>query len=215
MMRALKRQRPTRGFSLVEIVIALAVIMLIAAFGLVSIGLYRKSILADVAASDLSQTIRRVRENAITQRVTYRMRLIKGPVTDDAGDQYIIERFPANAAYPPETISLPEGWKFGKLPGNTAPDPRALVEVPFADGECSIIFKGDGYMGLGNNVLDTEITRNWGIPPLNGTIFIYDNKEPEPLAREYKPRAITVLGATGRTSVWRLHKDEWIVPGKV
>ncbi|HND20079.1 MAG TPA: type II secretion system protein, partial [Acidobacteriota bacterium] len=128
MMRALRRQRPTHGFSIVEIVIVVALIMLIGAFGLVSIGLYRKSILADVAASDLSQTIRRVRENAITQRVTYRMRLIKGPVTDEAGDQYVIERFPANAAYPPQTVTLPEGWKFGKLPGNTAPDPRALAE---------------------------------------------------------------------------------------
>ncbi len=215
MMRALKRQRSTHGFSLVEILIVILLITLIAGFGLVSMGLYRKSILADVAASDLSQIIRRTRENAITQRVTFRMRLIKGPVTDDAGDQYIIERFPANVSIPPQTFTLPEGWKFGKLPGNTAPNPRALAEVPFVDGQCDIIFKGDGYMGLGNGIGDTEVTRNWGIPPLNGTIFVYDNLEPDPKAREYKPRAITVLGATGRTSVWRLFKDEWKVPGKV
>ncbi len=213
-MRAFRRQRSTRGFSLVEILIVILLITLIAGFALVSMDLYRKSTLADVAASDLSQRIRRVRENAITQRVTYRMQLVKGSASDPAGDEYLIERFPANPAIPPETITLPAGWKFGKLPGNTAPDPRGLAEVPFVDGKCSIIFKGDGYMGLGNDVADTEVTRNWGIPPINGTIFIYDNNEPDQKAREYKPRAITVLGATGRTSVWRLHKDEWIVPGK-
>ncbi|MBI4748905.1 MAG: prepilin-type N-terminal cleavage/methylation domain-containing protein [Acidobacteria bacterium] len=215
MMRAFRRQHSIRGFSLVEILIVVLLITLIAGFGFLSIGLYRKSTLADVAASNLSQAIRRTRENAITQRVTFRMRLIKGSPSDPAGDQYIIERFPANPAIPAETVSLPEGWKFGKLPGNTAPDPRALAEIPFVSNQCDIIFKGDGYMGLGNGIGDTEVTRNWGIPPLNGTVFIYDNNEPDQKAREYKPRAITVLGATGRTSVWRLYKDEWIVPGKV
>lgn len=214
-MRALKRQRSTHGFSLTEILIVILLITLIAGFATVSLGLYRKSTLADVAASDLSQAIRRTRENAITQRVTFRMRLIKGSVSDPSGDQYIIDRFPANPAIPPQTVTLPDGWKFGKLPGNTAPDPRALAEVPFVSNQCDIIFKGDGYMGLGNGIGDAEVTRNWGIPPLNGTIFMYDNNEPDQKARQYKPRAITVLGATGRTSVWRLYKDEWIVPGKV
>lgn len=216
MMRALKRQRSTHGFSLVEILIVILLITLIAGFGLVGMGLYRKSILADVAASDLSQIIRRTRENSITQRVTYRMRLLKNTATSTAGDQYIIERFPTNPTDPTtRTYTLPVGWKFGKLPGNTAPDPRALAEVTFLSGTCDIIFKGDGYMGLGNGIGDTEVTRNWGIPPLNGTIFLYDDNEPDQKARQYKPRAITVLGATGRTSVWRLHKDEWIVPGKI
>lgn len=211
------------GFSIVELLIVILVISILVGLAGLTIVRYRRSVEADVVATDVSQMIRRIRERALDERVTYRLRFVPGSaVAGVKGDTYYLERFPASPADPstdpanPKAQNLPKGWRFAKSPAaSAAPDPYNLPEVSYSytGGQCAILFKGDGILGDGNAI--TTPTSNINTPPLNRTIFLYDAEEPGAYEKQNKPRAITVIGNTGRTSVWKLTGgSEWRLPGQ-
>lgn len=212
------------GFSLIEMLVVILIIGLLVAIAGVNVSKYRKSIEADTVATQYAQYIRQIRDRAITERVTFRLRILPGTaVTNVSGDQYILERFPKDPKdastdpASPKVLTLPRGWRFGKLSSAASvPDPNNLPEISYtysgSGGGCAILFKGDGILGDGNAI--STPSSNIRTPPLNRTIYLYDSEEGDQLIKQYKPRAITVLGATGRTAIWRLFKDQWKVPGR-
>lgn len=210
------------GFSLIEIMIVVIVIGILVAIAAISLRNYQRLAEADTAASQITQLIRQTRENALSERVTYRLRLMKNSATTSEGDQYVLERYESGANAPTRTVNyrLPKGWLFGKLVEGGVPvpasDPRGLAEVTYVSNISDILFKGDGLLGDGNGVAGP--TTNINIRPLNNTIFIYDSLEPNPKIRPFKPRAITVFGVSGRTNIWKLYKTgatyTWSFPGQ-
>lgn len=207
------------GFSMVEMMIVVLVIGILSAMAMISVSKYRRSIQADVTASELAQLIRQIREQALTERVTYRIRLQKGTATASTGDKYTVERFVVGSptAQITRTYFLPPSWKFGKTPEATSvADPRGLPEVTYDSANiCNILFKGDGLMGDGNNV--TGPTTNINVRPLSGTIYFY-NTTGKPVDHVNQARAVTVFGIPGRTNVWRLYPSssssgyDWYYP---
>lgn len=208
------------GFSLIEVLVVVVLIGILASIAGLSFRRYQKSIQADSIGSELTQKIREVRGRAMADRTTYQIVLVRDPSAPS--DAYVIGRFPNNAAFPPQVVRLPTGWRFQSFTGTPTPPATVLrlIEGTYTipppspttildDSQVNLTgrsstfltFKGDGSV-VQFNISDP--TSNFNNTPLNRAFYIFDANEGDSTWRFQKVRAITVFGLTGQTQLWKL-----------
>jgi prepilin-type N-terminal cleavage/methylation domain-containing protein len=196
-----KRSRAESGFSLLEIAITLALVLVVASICFISLQAPLKTARLDGAYNLTMMKLRQARQQAVDQRKTYIVTFV-APRTIQISRQD--GAIPPAAMPPPillNTFVLPQDVSFNNEPGipNTAagtPDGLGSgtfaidLSVDYGGGFNSVYFRPDGgaYDQLGR---------------INNGVIYMDR--PGELTTS---RAITVFGLTGQIHGWRLEKNQ-------
>lgn len=176
---------PQRGFSLIEVAVALAIILIGASVAVVQMRSSMAIIDADKAINLVSSQLRYARQIAVDQR--------RNVFVEFTGDrEFRITRLdPASATTVMAEVSLPAGFTFNKPPGvGDTPDAYGDATPVYFNMNTNGIFQADGSF-VDNNGL-----------PANGSVFTMLNTAGS-------ARALTLAGATGRTKVYWLRGTTW------
>lgn len=186
-----------RGFSLIEMGIVLAILMIMAAFAMLSLRPAMIAAHADGAAQITLMQLRNARQNAIYQRKMYIVTFSganASPAMITTQRLDLVGGIPVNVS----TVAIPQDFQFTTIAG-----------IPNTAGATP-----DGF-GIGNRAVDFSQGINLGIPNVlwfmpdgtaqdaNGNInngVVY-TAQPGNL---YSSRAMTVFGASGRSRTYRL-----------
>lgn len=187
MMRS--KQRET-GFSLIEMVIVVAVIGIVVAFAVINIGAILPGYRADQAMNQVFSQLRGARELAISQRREVQVQFV-GTNTIQITE---LELVGANVVFPP--ITWEGGVQFYVFP--------AMGDTPMAFGNCSAIC----FENIANGPPTMKFTPSGtfidgGNTLVDGTIFLGTAGSP------MTARAVTVLGATGRVRQYHWNGSTW------
>jgi prepilin-type N-terminal cleavage/methylation domain-containing protein len=189
-----------RGFTLIEMMIAISISFVISAFAIVSIQGALKDARVTTAYNLTLETLRNTRQLAIDTRKTYFVTFAL-PQT-----MQVWRQDQGTPALPPpvliNTYLLPSDVNFDTEPGipttaTTTPDGFGTAISPLdldqgnGGGGTAVYFKPDGaaYDAAGNGNIN------------NGVVYM---AHPGDL---YTSRAITLYGLTGRLHGWRLYKN--------
>jgi prepilin-type N-terminal cleavage/methylation domain-containing protein len=185
------RLRDERGISLIEIMVAVAIIGVLTSMAVIQIGAVRPGMQADGAMRVVMAQFNAARETAISQRRRVDVKL-------QNGNWVKVTRYDLN-------------------PDGTAAGTTVLQEVPFEGGVQFGLMPNvqDTPDGFGNTTpvsfgaavaieFNTEgmLVDSGGIP-VNGTVFLLIPNQPTSF------RAVTVLGATGRVRGFRWNGGQW------
>lgn len=199
LMKDTMTSRPMRGFSLLEMMIVLAIMMVVASISFVSMQPILRQERVTNAYNTTLMTIRRAREAAISERRTYIV-TFNGAVTPNTvsiSPQNLAVANGVNVTYTlPNDVTflasgLPATGPDGFGGGATAIDFDQAV--PGGD-KTKLYFTPDGSAQDGNNNIN------------NGVLYLARASD------TYSARAITVWGATGRLRGWQLKAgspDKW------
>ncbi|HEY6305248.1 MAG TPA: prepilin-type N-terminal cleavage/methylation domain-containing protein [Candidatus Angelobacter sp.] len=207
-MKMSRTNRADAGFSLVELLIVIAISMIMAAVAITQIGPALRTARVDTAASYVLNEMRHTRERAVDERRQYQITF----VTNSASPFATINVFQGNInalAVPPvlvftlnydginNSITLPYDLQF--LAPNPAPPvaPDAqfcgqgsAIDFTVTNAPCgsstTLTFNPDGSI--------TDLAGN----PANGVIYMGRTADP------FATRAVSFFGATGRTKLWRM-----------
>jgi prepilin-type N-terminal cleavage/methylation domain-containing protein len=175
-----------RGFSLIEVVIALAIILIGASVAIVQLRSSLAVVDADKAINLVSGQLRYARQVAVDQR-----RNVFVEFVDD--DELRITRMdPASTDTVMADVALPGGFTFAK--------PSGVGDTPDAFGDAAPV-----YFNMSTNGIfqaDGSFVDNTGLPA-NGSVFTMGNNTGT-------ARALTLAGATGRTKVYWLQGTTWV-----
>ena len=194
-----------QGFSMVEMVVVISIILTIAAAALMNILPLLKKSKADAAQELVLGEMRRAHERAIDDRRIYRFtfvapQTIQLDVGTPANVQARITGSAAAFAQAQPPLVLPLGIQFSAVPG--IPVAAGAVPDGFGTGATAIDFDVDN--GGGQNqiffqpdgrALDAQNRLN------NGVVYIAD---PNQLLSS---RAVSLYGSTGRAKAWSLLKN--------
>lgn len=198
--------RNSRGFTLIEALIAISIVLIMSGISYYSLRPAWQDARLNAAYNGTLMTLRQARQWAVDNRKTYLVTF--NPVGTPVGVNRIqINRIDAGAVGPVvNTMTLPPDIQFLNIPGipNTAagtPDNLGTGSKPVqfdigvAGGiENQIYFFPDGSArDIGNNVN-------------NGVVYVARAND------LYTSRAITLLGAAGRTRGWRLYSSSTGIP---
>lgn len=193
--KTVKRRRTDSGFSLVEALVVIAIILIMAGAAIIQIGPALKGAKSNTALETTVGLMRRYHEAAVDQRKVYRL-TFTSPRTITVDQQ----AYDANGNLTYLNISstdLPVETQFLCVQG--IPTTQATVPDGLGDGKTAIDFSVD-YAG-GQTVLffqkDGRATDANGRPN-NGVVYI---AQPGDLTSS---KAVTVLAGTGRIKGWRL-----------
>lgn len=178
------------GFSLIELIIVIAVIGIVAAFALINIFAILPGYRADQAMNQVFSQLRAARQLAISQRREVQVQFT-GTGTIQVTE---IELVGANVVFPP--VTWEGGVQYYLMP--------AVPDTPMAFGNCAAVclenlvggpptmkFTPSGtFIDAGNTLVD-------------GTIFLGTPGNP------MTARAITILGATGRIRQYHWNGTTW------
>ena len=185
-------RRRERGFSLMELMIVLSILLVVGAISVVSSQPVLRNIRVDNAYNTVMETTRRAREQAVAERRTYF-------VTYTAPRTISITQ--AATGTVTNTITLPYDIQFNNEPGI----PTAANKVP------------DGF-GVGAQAFDLDI----GVAGGNGNpVYFYPDGSAHDLngftnngviymARSgdlMSARALSIYGTSGRLKGWRLDQN--------
>ncbi len=185
-----------RGFSMIELAIALTIILIIVATAIVQIGSTLRQSKAETALQTTLGQMRRTQEMAIDQRRVYRLSFI-APRTIQL-DQVNIDPVTKTRTFVFQSqIDLPTETQFTVVSG--IPTTAATVPDGYGNGTIAIDFDRD-FGGAGTELyfqrdgraLDSANRLN------NGVVYIC---RPGELA---SCKAVSLIGATGRAKGWRL-----------
>jgi prepilin-type N-terminal cleavage/methylation domain-containing protein len=190
-----KRSRAQAGFSLVELMVVITVILILAAVAVVQIGPALQAAKVNTALETTLGQLRSVHQQAIDQRRIFRV-TFSAPRTIQI-DQVTYDSTGTQVFTPVSSIDLPVETQFTCVSGI----PRTSGSTPdgLGHGQTPIDFSLD-YGGGGTTLFfqkDGRATDSAG--RLNsGVVYI---ARPGELSTS---KAVTVLGATGRVKGWRL-----------
>ncbi|MGE0451775.1 MAG: Tfp pilus assembly protein FimT/FimU [Vicinamibacterales bacterium] len=174
-----------RGYSLIELLFAMAIFSTLATIAVVQLGAVRPGLVADGAMRVVIAQLNQARERAIANR-----RVIE--VTFVGADAVrLTQRDLPSGTTVLATTSFEGGVGFGLAAG--------VPDTPDAFGNGSAItFTGAPLLfNTDGTVIDASGT------PINGTVFVVLPNESRSL------RAVTVLGATGRIRAYRWNGAVW------
>lgn len=186
-----------RGFSLIELIMVIAIVLIITAGALIQFTPVLKSARAENALQTTLGQVRNARGLAIDQRRKYRLSFLASRTIQL--DQVVVD--PATNIQSflfVSTIDLPVDTEFIAITGiptsgsGTTPDSLPTTgaaidfDLDFGGGGTQIFFQPDG------RALDSANRLN------NGVVYV---ARPGELMSS---RAVSVLGATGRVKGWRL-----------
>ncbi len=192
------RRRGSSGFTLVELMFVVAIVLIVSVVALLQVQGSLKSAKSDTALQTVLGQMRLMHEMAIDQRKIYRMSFISpGTLQLDRMD---IGAGGALTAVLQGTVTLPPETQFTLVTGMpnsaaTVPDGMGSAgnaidfSVDNGGGQTQVYFRPDG------RALDSANRTN------NGVVYV---ARPGEL---YSLRAVTLWGATGRTKGWRLAKQ--------
>jgi prepilin-type N-terminal cleavage/methylation domain-containing protein len=181
-----------RGFSLLEMLVVVAIIMIIAAMAIVQLQPSLQRNRAAAGAAQVKSALRQGRESAISDRRTVQVQFFTGAPCQVNTACIVLTRFDPPANVPTVILTLPiEGsvqfMQFAGEPdtpdafGNAAP----ILFGGVANGPPTMEFQSDGSFTDGNGNV------------INGTVFLGI-----PTFRS-SAMAVTVLGGTGRAHSYR------------
>jgi prepilin-type N-terminal cleavage/methylation domain-containing protein len=197
-----------RGFSLVELMVVLAIIAIFVSISLFFYEGHRSLYRPDEIALQMSDLFQEARQRSLTQRETMRVEidltrkvanLIDENTAATADDDVVLR-----------TITLPEASSVtvGSRPANIGYNPPEPQPVPnavftssvytpsFGNLACAFRFQRDGtVVNAGNNAIGT------GAVSSGATLHVWSPKEGDVSTSEVA-RAITIIGSTGTIRMW-------------
>ena len=189
------RQYPVRlqpGFSLMEILVAVAIISIILGMALLNYGSILPNLKANSAMGQLLYQLRSARERAIAHRREVQVQFV------GTNQLTITEIWLLGTAPPASTVSFEGGAQYIILPG--VPD----LPAPFNFGNTAPVYFG-GVSG-GPPLMKFSTTGalvDGGNTLVNGTVFMGIPGRPS------TARAISILGATGRVREYHWDGSQW------
>lgn len=199
-LNPVRSNRSEGGFSLIEVLIVVAISVVVAAIAIIQIGPVLSTARVDAAAGYVLNEIRHTRERAIDERRKYQITFVINATTPFATMNVFQGNTNAAGALvytADSSLSLPYDMQFlAPIPAPpTAPDGQACgqtlaINFSVTGGACgtnaTLTFHPDGSMtsGLGGYA--------------DGAIYM--GRPGQPLST----RAVSFYGATGRTKGWRM-----------
>jgi prepilin-type N-terminal cleavage/methylation domain-containing protein len=201
-----RRRIDQRGFSMIEIVVVIALILIVSAIAIIAYLPTLQNANFDTAMRQMIDQLRQAREYSIANRryvqVTFPT-VVAGGVTQyqvvitemdnlTAGGGAVNPVLSTVPIHAPaqylvlSTIDTPDGFCLGA--------PSSAIEFKTTSGGApvSILFQSDG-----------ELVDGASYQPINGTIFLGEPGKPT------SARAITILGTTGRVRGWKGTGASW------
>ena len=189
------RQYPVRlqpGYSLIEVLVAVAIISIILGMALLNYGSILPNLKANSAMDQLLYQLRSARERAIAHRREVQVQFV------GTNQLTITEIWLLGTAPPASTVSFEGGAQYIILPG--VPD----LPPPFNFGNTAPVYFG-GVSG-GPPIMKFSTTGalvDGGNTLVNGTVFMGIPGKPS------TARAISILGATGRVREYHWDGSQW------
>jgi len=184
--------RSQRGFSLLEILTAVAVISVILGMAMLNYGSILPNFKANSAMDQLLYQLRSARERAIAHRREVQVQFI------GTNQLQITEIWPVGTAPVDKPVSFEGGAQFIVFP--SVPD----IPAPFNFGNIAPVYFG-GLSG-GPPIMKFSTTGAFidgGNTLVNGTVFMGIP------GRSSTARAISILGATGRVREYHWDGSQW------
>lgn len=205
----MKKSSRQKGFSLIELVIAILIIGILAGFAIVSIASARKYI-ADDQALEIVDVLDQARQSALNQRRTFRVEInkTKNQITlinedkfDDVTDDKIVKIVP-----------LKKNVVINQVPSNIASAPTASSAIPVLSYVSSNypLSKNEEKITLrfarNGRVLDTGTDNvGTGSTVRGANIYVYTNKEKTTVPEII--RSVTVNQNSGNTAILKCSFD--------
>ena len=198
-LRARRSGDNARGFSLVEMVIVVAVALTLMAIAMIQAQPALLQIRANTAKDQVQSALRTARESAISNRRSVKVEFLVNPAGNPTG--YYVRLTRMGGGFGPDTVFLFMAIQNSVIftTFNTLPD------TPDGYGNGAPIYFG----GLANGPpagmfyqSDGTFITSTGIP-INGTVFLGIPNQPS------TARAITVLGTTGRVRSYHNSATAW------
>jgi prepilin-type N-terminal cleavage/methylation domain-containing protein len=187
------RLHEDRGISLVEIMVAVAIIGVLTSMAVIQIGAVRPGMQADGAMRSVIAHLNAARETAISQRRLVEVAFTNAAVSGGIGGWVrVTRRELPNGTTVLTDVPFEGGVRYGLWP--SAPD------TPDSFGNSSEIYFGAAVTVMFNT--EGMLVDNAGLP-VNGTVFLIIPGQPESY------RAVTVLGSTGRVRGFRWNGGQW------
>jgi len=184
----------TRGFSVIEILVVVAISMVIAGIAIVQAQPALQQIRVNAAKDLVQGTLRRARETAISDRRSVKVEFLVNPPANPKGSYVRLTRLGGGIG--PDTvivlIPIPGSVIYTTFPGE--PD------TPDGFGNGGPIYFGGVNNGPAAGMIyqsDGTFAAATGIP-INGTVFMGIPGQPT------TARAVTVLGTTGRVRSYHI-----------
>jgi prepilin-type N-terminal cleavage/methylation domain-containing protein len=191
MSRAICRGEHDRGFTMIELVIVIAIIFVISAIAIIKLSPTQQQQQANAAMAQIASQLRVARELAVTQRRYVQVQFI-------GNNQIRLTRLnlPAGVTIL-STVQIQTPVTFALTPGlPDTPDAfgnKGPIEFGgVVGGPPTMMFQSDGtFVDTAGNLT-------------NGTVFLGMVNEPS------AARAVTLVGSTGRIRMWRNNAAAWI-----
>jgi prepilin-type N-terminal cleavage/methylation domain-containing protein len=184
--------RSQRGFSLLEILTAVAIISIVLAMAMLNYGSILPNFKANSAMDQLLYQLRSARERAIAHRREVQVQFI------GTNQLQITEIWPVGTAPVDKPVSFEGGAQFIVFP--SVPD----IPAPFNFGNTAPVYF-EGLSG-GPPIMKFSTTGAFidgGNTLVNGTVFMGIPGRPS------TARAISILGATGRVREYHWDGSQW------
>jgi prepilin-type N-terminal cleavage/methylation domain-containing protein len=184
--------RSQRGFSLLEILTAVAIISIVLAMAMLNYGSILPNFKANSAMDQLLYQLRSARERAISHRREVQVQFVGN------NQLTITEIWLVGTAPPPSTVTFEGGAQFTVFP--SVPD----LPAPFNFGNTAPVYF-EGLSG-GPPIMKFSTTGAFidgGNTLVNGTVFMGIPGRPS------TARAISILGATGRVREYHWDGSQW------
>ena len=184
--------KPQQGFSLVEALVAITLIMIVSGMAIINFGSVLPNAKANSAMDQMLYQLRSARARAIAHRREVQVQFV------GTNQLTISELATVGAAPPPTTVTFEGGAKY--LVFATVPD----IPPPYNFGKTAPVY----FSGLSGGPPVMKFTTNGsfidgGNTLVNGTVFLGITGNPN------TARALSVLGATGRIREYHWDGTQW------
>ncbi|MGH9745869.1 MAG: prepilin-type N-terminal cleavage/methylation domain-containing protein [Candidatus Acidiferrales bacterium] len=198
-LKACGRGDRTRGFSMVEMVVVVAVAMTLMAIVTLQAQPALLQIRANTAKDQIQSALRTAREMAISDRRSVKVEFLVNPAGNPAGSYVRLTR--QGGGFGPDTViqflAIQNSVVFTTFNGvPDTPDGYGNAAPIYFGGVANGPAAGMFYQSDGTFITSTGI-------PINGTVFLGIPGQPS------TARAITVLGTTGRVRSYHISTTTW------